>query len=250
MWKRRQSFGATASKYDSYRPGYPSEFIHQILDGGDVPRDGLVLDLGAGTGQLATRALGLGYRVLAVEPDDRMRQVLADNIGGERTLEGTAEEIPLKDATVDAVVAGQMWHWVDPSRAVPEVARVLKPGGPLAVLWSLRDDSVPWITRLAQTVVLPDPYSHFDDNAVPEFGSSFEPMSTSECRFVHELARLEFLAGLETVSTIALAADREDQLARAERFMAEDPDVGGFETIHVPYVCKAFSSRRRRSPQG
>lgn len=242
---RRQSFGAVAEDYDRYRPGYPQSFLERLLAAAGIGAGSTVLDIGAGTGQLTRELLELGYRVIAVEPDDRMRAVLQQRHPSARAVAGSAEEIPLAAGTVDAAVGGQMWHWVDPSRAVPELGRVIRPGGRLNVLWSLRDDRVPWIGRLGDNVVLPDPYRLFDDAVVPEFGEPFGPLERSECEFTHDLTPSEFLAGLGTVSTITLAPDRDEQLARAAGLLEADPDLTGRDLVRVPYVCKAFAATRR-----
>lgn len=241
---RRQSFGAVASDYDRYRPGYPPAFMERLLGGNGIGPGSTVLDLGAGTGQLTRTLLRLGYEVIAVEPDDRMRAVLAARHPAVRALAGSAENIPLADSTVDAVFGGQMWHWVDPARAVPELGRVMRSGGRLNVLWSMRDDRVPWIRRLSKQVVLPDPYRLFDDSVVPEFGDPFGPMSRDEFEFTHELTPDEFLAGLGTLSTVTLAPDRNEQLARAAAMVESDPDLAHLDLIRVPYVCKSFSASR------
>lgn len=241
---RRQSFGAVARAYDRHRPGYPAEFIAHLLRRAEVEAEHLVLDLGAGTGQLAKRVLELGFEAVGVEPDHRMRAVLAENIGDERAHRGSAEAIPLPDASVQAVVAGQMWHWVDPARAVPEVGRVVRPGGTLIVLWILRDDRVPWIKRLVARVSVPDPYQQFNDASVPEFGEPFGPREAFEFEFTHTLTDEEFIAGLTTVSSVALAPDRDEQLERARQMLVDDPDIGGAAEVHIPYVCKAFAAVR------
>ena len=109
-----------------------------------------VLDLGAGTGKFTRSLVARGLDVIAVEPDDVMRATLADALPSVRTVKGTAEAIPLPDASVDVITAAQAWHWVDQARALPEAARVLRPGGSLALVWNIRDESVPWVERLSE----------------------------------------------------------------------------------------------------
>lgn len=146
--RRRRSFGEAASTYERYRPGYPAEAIRWLL--GEHPCR--VLDLGAGTGKLSRELLGAGHEVVALEPDASMRAILVASVPGAQALEGSAEAIPLAPGSVDAVVAGQAWHWFDPARALPEIARVLRPGGTLGVVWNGRDEAVPWIARLESTL--------------------------------------------------------------------------------------------------
>src|SRR6202034_921579 len=109
-----------------------------------------VLDLGAGTGKLTAVLLGLGAQVTAVEPDAAMLGELRRGLPAVRALPGSAERIPLPDASVDAVLCGQALHWFDLSRALPEIARVLVPGGALGGLWNSDDDRVPWVAGLQE----------------------------------------------------------------------------------------------------
>ncbi len=109
-----------------------------------------VLDLGAGTGKLTGGLVALGHRVTAVEPDPAMLAQLRALLPGVTAPAGGAEEIPLPDASVDAVVVGQAFHWFDQERALPEIARVLRPGGVLGALWNLDDDRVEWVAELGR----------------------------------------------------------------------------------------------------
>ena len=140
---RARSFGPAAAAYDRYRPGYPAAAVAHALAGAG-PR---VLDLGAGTGKL-TAALAAGRPgVVAVEPDPDMLAVLRARLPEVDARAGSAEEIPLPDGTVDAVLVGQALHWFEPGRAAAEIARVLGPGGVLAALWNGMDGDVGWIAR-------------------------------------------------------------------------------------------------------
>src|SRR5690242_613229 len=76
-----------------------------------------------------------------------MRAVLTARCAQAEVLAGRGEDIPLPDASVDAVVISAAWHWLDPALAVPEIARVLRPGGRLGVIWVSRDDRVPWVAE-------------------------------------------------------------------------------------------------------
>ena len=120
-----------------------------------------VLDLGAGTGKLTSVLLDLGLDVTAVEPDDAMRALVDPRATG---LAGTAERVPLADASVDGVLVGQAWHWFDPASAVAEVRRVLRPGGTLGLLWNLLDDGVPWCAEVARLVGMEDRLSALGGN--------------------------------------------------------------------------------------
>jgi len=134
-----RSFDLAAEEYEATRPSYPDE----LLDLLPVASGATVLDLGAGTGKL-TRVLARRYaRVIAVEPLDGMRAILERVVRDVEALPGRAEQIPLEDASVDAVFAAQAFHWFDHARAIPEIARVLRPGGVLAIVWNGPDESRP-----------------------------------------------------------------------------------------------------------
>jgi SAM-dependent methyltransferase len=138
-----RSFGAVANEYDRLRAGPPPEALDWLLP---APTHD-ALEIGAGTGTLTRLLLPRVDRVSALEPDDRMRAVLSAGVADPRlhVLEGSAEGIPVSTGSMDLVIAQSAWHWVDEERAVPEVARVLRPGGTLALVWTGIDRSVEWV---------------------------------------------------------------------------------------------------------
>lgn len=144
------SFGAAAAAYAEHRPGYADDAVRWALEPVRTREPLRVLDLGAGTGKLTATLVRLGADVTAVEPDPAMLAELRNSLESVRALPGSAEEIPLPDASVDAVLVGQAMHWFDLRRAIPEIARVLVPGGVLAGLWNVDDDQVSWVAALAQ----------------------------------------------------------------------------------------------------
>jgi ubiquinone/menaquinone biosynthesis C-methylase UbiE len=146
-----RAFEAMAEEYDRGRPSWPADAVAEI-----VARFGArtVLDLAAGTGKLTEILARSSGDVIAVEPVDGMRRVLEARLPGVRALAGTAEAIPLADGSVDAVFVAEAFHWFDLGRAPAEIARVLRPGGGLAVMWNLaRDDGEPWFDELVALVV-------------------------------------------------------------------------------------------------
>jgi SAM-dependent methyltransferase len=129
---RASSFGGAATLYERYRPGPPVQAVEWVLP--EPVRT--VVDLGAGTGALTRLLVGRAEEVVAVEPDDRMRAVLAEAVPGARAVAGRGEEIPLPDGSVDAVLASSSWHWMDTVPTLHEIARVLVPGGTVSAMWS------------------------------------------------------------------------------------------------------------------
>jgi SAM-dependent methyltransferase len=141
------SFGTAAVAYAEHRPDYAQAAVRWALERAPGPR---VLDLGAGTGKLTATLLALGAEVIAVEPDPAMLTELRRALPAVRALPGSAEAIPLPDASVDVVLAGNAMHWFEMDVAGPEIARVLAPGGILAGLWNVMDDRVDWVAGLVR----------------------------------------------------------------------------------------------------
>jgi SAM-dependent methyltransferase len=143
--RHSSSFGTAANAYAEHRPDYAQRAVRWAIEHSPGTR---VLDLGAGTGKLTATLVELGAEVVAVEPDSAMLAELRHALPAVRALHGSAEALPLPDASVDAVLAGNALHWFDMSVAGPEIARVLVPGGVMAGLWNVIDDRVGWTAEL------------------------------------------------------------------------------------------------------
>ncbi|MDQ2958866.1 MAG: class I SAM-dependent methyltransferase [Actinomycetota bacterium] len=143
-----RSFGAEAARYALVRPSYPAEAIDFALENIEQPQR--ILDLGAGTGKLTRSLVGRARELVAVEPDPAMRAVLADYVPQAQALDGSAERIPLPDGSVDAVLAGQAFHWFARPDTDRELARVLRPGGVVGLIWNYPDPSVSWVPKIYQ----------------------------------------------------------------------------------------------------
>ena len=217
--RRELSFDSVADEYERTRPDYPPA----LLDALPLDADAAVLDLGAGTGKL-TRVLARRYGdVTAVEPLANMRAMLERVVPGVTALAGSAERIPLEDASVDGVFAAQAFHWFDKSVALPEIARVLRPGGIVAIVWNEGNDDLtdPRPAEFVREVqVLHDAaLRRWEDE--PNFedllrvGGLFEDVH--ERSFIthdHVLDRAGILDNLRSVSWVASRDDREDLVAR------------------------------------
>jgi SAM-dependent methyltransferase len=143
--ERSQSFGAIAEDYDRFRPGPPDEAVDWLLAAGCQ----VAVDVGAGTG-LLTRVLERKVpRVVAVEPDDRMRAVLSARSPGTEALDGRGEAIPLPAASADGVFVSSAWHWMEPEPAVAEVTRVLRDGGRFGLIWTRGDSETGWLHEIS-----------------------------------------------------------------------------------------------------
>jgi SAM-dependent methyltransferase len=164
---RARSFGGVVDAYDRARPSYPREAVAWLV--GEQPTT--VLELGAGTGKLTEVLVDLGHDVHATDPDERMLARLREHLPDVRTSVASAEDIPAPDASYDVVMVAQAFHWFDHGRALTEIARVLKPGGRLAVVWNRRDERIPWVRRLGRIIGAPDqPRSDEVLVTTPHFG--------------------------------------------------------------------------------
>lgn len=204
--QRSRAFGSVAASYERGRPGYPEEAVRWA-----VGRDtGTVLDLGAGTGKLTRTLAALGYETIAVEPDNAMRAVIAETSPTTRAFTGSAEVIPLLAHSVDAVVVAQAWHWFDHARAAAELARVVRPGGYVALLYNIRDERVPWVERFARATG-----ERFGAASEPlEFDgvrgrSGFGPVENREFAHVERLSIDDLVALARSFSFVALLPDDE-----------------------------------------
>ena len=232
------SFGSQAAAYERARPGYPPAAVDAALPDGART----VVDLGAGTGKLTRSLVARGLDVVAVEPDPGMRAWLASAVPGARLLAGTAEALPVPDASADAVLVAQAWHWVDPARAVPEIARVLRPGGRLALLWNIRDEQVPWVGALGELLraIAPAPTDTAMDE--PVIGPPFGAPQRRDVAWTHRLARdgvLDLVASRSYV--IALPeAERATVVDRVRDLLDDHPDLTGRDVVDLAYVCTTW----------
>jgi len=212
--------------YATYRPGYPDPAIDWVLErapGTDV------LDLAAGTGKLTASLVARPHlRVTAFEPDPEMLGELRRLLPGVDAREGTAEEIPLPDGSVDAVVIGQAWHWMDPERALPELARVLRPGGTLAALWNRDDESVEWVAGCNAALGLRPAPGGGGPSTFPEH-PAFGPTEVRSFRHTVPQTIDSLIANISTHSWALTAepAERDAALGRLRDYLGTRPETAG-----------------------
>jgi SAM-dependent methyltransferase len=235
-----RSFGQAADLYDSIRPAYPREALEWML--GDASKD--VVDVGAGTGLLTRGMIALGHRVTAVDPDTQMlAKLTASSPGLTAAHEGTAEALPLPDGSADVITAGQAFHWFDRPKALPELRRVLKPGGVLAPVWNMRDESVDWVARLTEIVGNSrGELTPTDATAPGYFAPEFGEVESRAFRHGKPLDR-DGLIRLVQSRSYYLTADTERQRELTERvgdLVDTHPDLAGRDTFEMPYVTWAF----------
>lgn len=244
---QRLSFGPAASLYDRVRPRYPVEALRWMI--GDARLR--VVDLGAGTGILTRQLIELGHEVVPVEPDAGMRARLDESLGTALAVEGSAEHIPLPDAGVDAVVAGQAYHWFNRELAHEEIARVLRPGGVFAPVWNVRDERAPWVAKLSEVAEHHDEH-HGDQREPDSFGDRFGPPEKALFAF-ERMYTTDLLVDLVKSRSYYLTAtpDGKEAIERAVRgLVAEHPDLAGRPEFPMPYVTEAYRARRLPRREG
>ncbi|WP_026931707.1 class I SAM-dependent methyltransferase [Glycomyces tenuis] len=238
-----RSFGQAADLYDSIRPSYPADAIEWML--GDRPRD--VVDVGAGTGLLTRGLIAAGHRVTAVEPDPQMLdKLIAASLGLAAGHRGEAEALPLPDASADAITAGQSFHWFDRERALPELRRVLRPGGVLAPIWNVRDESVPWVAALSEIVGSSKGEIAARGPADPDyFGPLFAEPETRTFRYEKPFDGPGLIRLVQSRSYYLTADDRRrrELLAGIEDLIANHPQLAGRDVFAMPYETQAFRVR-------
>jgi SAM-dependent methyltransferase len=242
------SFELAAATYERGRPPYPPQALDWLLP----PGARRVLDLGAGTGKLTRQLVGRGLDVVAVEPLAGMREQLSQVLPGTPVLDGSGEHIPLPDGSVDVVLAAQAWHWVTPERAAPEVARVLRPGGTLGLVWNERDEEVPWTAELGQIVevqgrkLTADAMRDGNNSTDPRVGPPFGPLELHQVRWVHDTSVAEVVDMIASRSYVILLPpdQRERLLADVRHLLETDPALAGQDSIPLPYVTWCWRSTR------
>jgi SAM-dependent methyltransferase len=233
---RANSFGPAADVYERGRPPYPAEALDWLLPAGN-PR---VIDLGAGTGKLTRQIHDRGLTVTAVDPSPGMLAELARAVPGVTAVEGRAEQIPLPDGCADAVVAAQAWHWVDPAQAVPEVARVLTPGGRLGLVWNLRDRRSDWIRRLEEIM------GTRSTPPVEPLGKPFSSPAYAEFAWSHTIGPERLIDLVASRSDISLlpADERAAVLGEVRKLAATHPSLVGRTEFPMPYVTHCIRADR------
>ena len=233
-----EGFSRSAEAYERGRPRYPAEALELLL--ARLPAGAAVLDLAAGTGALTRPLLEAGLEVVAVEPVAEMRAALPPSV---RALEGTAEAIPLGAGEVDAVVVGQAFHWFDGDAALPEIHRVMRPEGLLALFWNRRVADDPVNVAIDQVV---DPYragtpTHRHDawRAAFERTTLFAPLSENGLPNEQRLDADGLEARVGSISFIA-ALDEAERRRVLERVRA----IAGEGTVAVPYRTEVLMWRR------
>jgi SAM-dependent methyltransferase len=261
--ERGRSFDAWADEYDRYRPGYPDELFATIERRLDLPDRPHVADLGAGTGRASLAMAAIGWRVTAIEPGRPMLEQLRERATDDElvvaTVQASAEETGLDAASVDLATAGQAFHWFDKDRAVAEMARIVRPGGGVALFWNVRDEEAsPFVADYH--ALLQERFGAADTGRYLQAGrpsgqeatrrafdglASFNPLEKIELRHELVMSAEEFTGMAFTASYVR--ALPEDEQVRFRGDLAELLAQHGhapMQPFSVPYRVDLWITRR------
>lgn len=258
---RARGFDAWAGDYDRFRPGYPDELFDAISDALPLPRQPLVVDLGAGTGRATLAMAGRGWRVTAVEPGRPMLDLLRARASDEglivSTVQASAEDTGLDPASADLVTAAQAFHWFDRERALSEMARILKPAGGLALFWNVRDaERSPFLADYADLLrayVADGDSGRYESEppdqtrrAIEAHGVAFDAPRLTQLRHEIELTDDEFIGMAFTASYVRVNRSPEQQ----DRFRLDLAALLGRHGLNdgrpfpVPYRIDLWTAKR------
>ena len=231
---RARSFGAVAEAYDRGRPAYPTEAV-AWLTGGEAK---VVLELGAGTGKLTRQLVDAGHAVFATDPDEAMLEVLRERVPEVSARSATAEDIPANDRSVDVVVVAQAFHWFDHEVALAEIARVLKPGGHLALVWNSRDERIPWVRKMGDLLGRQDLDTTSSEHLV--HSDLFGFMEETTFKHWQEVNR-ETVIDLARSRSSFFVMSEDEREAHLEDVRAFYADYGrGMDGMQIPYVTRCY----------
>jgi SAM-dependent methyltransferase len=248
-------FAHNAEAYERARPSYPAEAVAHVVGHGGLGPGRRVLDLAAGTGKLTRLLVASGAEVVVVEPVAAMRAQLSAAVPGAEVLDGTAEAIPLPDASVDAVTVAQGFHWFDPPAALAEVARVLRPGGHLFLVWNMRDRSHDWVRSFGELLVDGDLERPYDEYYAVDYaavvadagGGAFTPVERWATSWEQPTDEELLVERAASVSVVGNLPDdrREVVLDRVRRLARTHPDLAGRAWFGFPYTTAVWRCRTR-----
>lgn len=236
--RRSRSFGPVAAAYDRGRPAYPRAAVEWLVGG----QARTVLELGAGTGKLTGHLVDLGHDVHASDPDEGMLDVLSARVPGATTKVAGAEEIPAHDRSVDVVACAASFQWFDHERALPEIARVLRPGGHVAIVWNERDERIPWVRRLGKVLGHGD---HPDEASYDVLASSGLFGFVEEKVFTHwQDIHRESIVDLALSHSHIADLDEDAREERLAEVLAFYNDYGrGMDGMQIPHRARCLRAQ-------
>jgi SAM-dependent methyltransferase len=238
--------------YEAARPSYPPDAVAWFVEHLRIAPGRRVADVAAGTGKLTRLLVPSGADLLGVEPVPGMRATFRRVVPEIPLVAGTAEAMPFRAATFDAITVAQAWHWFDHERATAEMARVLKPGGRLGLVWNARDRSEPWVDEvwsIMDRVEKKAPWrdhENWRDSANREMPGFVGGLRTAEFRHLQAITPEGVVQRVASVSHVAVLpeAEREQVLDEVRNLLATHPAVRGRELVEIPYRVDCFWTER------
>jgi ubiquinone/menaquinone biosynthesis C-methylase UbiE len=242
---RRQSraFSAVADAYQRARPAYPPPAVEWLA--GRTPQR--VLELGAGTGKLTEALVARGHTVTATDPSAPMLDQLVERLSIPAT-QCVAEQLPFRAGSFDLVIVAQAFHWFHPEPALTEIARVLRVGGSLSLVWNYRDERVPWVRRLSE-VIGTEPIAG-DVEAVLATTADFGPPEHASFRFWQSLDGPGLVDMVTSRSYVAVLSDAEREPLLAQVRELYDSYGRGPHGLQLPYTTECYRARLSRGQYG
>jgi ubiquinone/menaquinone biosynthesis C-methylase UbiE len=244
-----EGFEKAADVYERARPGYPADAVDYVVE---QVGDGLVVDLAAGTGKFTRELVARGLNCIAIEPVEGMRRTFHDVLPDVPIVDGSAEAMPVEDGSADAVTVAQAFHWFDGALAVAEIARVLRPGGRLAVVWNVRDARVDWVSRVTEIIDRYENDKHVPRYRDQEWRKAFEKaelfrlVAEREFPYMQEMTREGLVDRVASTSFIATLdeAERMRVLEEVGSLASNHPDLAGRARFEHPYVTEVYVFER------
>ncbi|HXB98155.1 MAG TPA: methyltransferase domain-containing protein [bacterium] len=246
-----RGFQSSADAYERGRPDYPAAAVDFLADVCGIRAGAVVLELGAGTGKFTRLLAPTGAALMAVEPVEAMRLKFGALLPDVPILDGSAENIPAADASVDAVLAAQAFHWFNAERALAECRRVLKPGGMVGLIWNVRDESVPWVAEITRIIDVYEKsaprYKSLEWKQAFQGSEGFGPLSLRSFNHRHRSTLAAFMDRFASVSFIA-ALPREERDAVIHKIgdlLARHPWTQGQAEIETVYRTDVYWCQKR-----
>lgn len=259
-----RGFGAEATAYDQARPSYPADAVAWLTAALRIAPERRVIDLAAGTGKLTALIAGAGADLVAVEPVAAMRARLRQRLPGIPLVAGVAEAMPFAAGSVDAVVVAQAFHWFDAPRALAELARIVRPGGGLGLIWNARDRGVDWVDQIwtvMDRVERNAPWRDDEDgtgNGDPEMRRSeryltddgaagWSPWTRATFYHVHHSTHDQVIDRIRSVSHVAVLPPGPQQavLGEIREILRTHPQTRDAATVGIGYRVDAMVAERR-----